>query len=83
VIVTVACHVGFVERVRQEHGVPVFIGEADAALRRGEVPKPAAVRDRMRFASDGQVPGLWTHQRGLRSTPIMSHQPREERDAGQ
>ena len=41
-------HVGFAERLRQEHGVPVFVGAADAAEARGEVSKPAAVRDRMR-----------------------------------
>jgi len=44
-----ADHLGFAERLRQEHGVPVFVGEADAAEARGEVPEPAAVRDRMRL----------------------------------
>jgi glyoxylase-like metal-dependent hydrolase (beta-lactamase superfamily II) len=42
-------HVGFAERLRRERGVPVFVGSADAAEARGEVPKPAAPRDPMRL----------------------------------
>jgi len=38
-------HVGFAERLRQQHGVPVFVAAADAAEARGEVSKPTAVRD--------------------------------------
>lgn len=34
-------HVGFAERLRNEHRVPVSVHEADAALARGEVPNPA------------------------------------------
>jgi len=68
-------HVGFAERLRQEHGVPVFVGAPDAAQARGEVPKPAAARDRMRVAPMARflVYGL-TH-RGLRSTPIKDVTP--------
>lgn len=33
-------HVGFAERLRGEHGVPVFIHEADAPRARGEEKKP-------------------------------------------
>ena len=33
-------HVGFAERLRSEHGVPVFVHEADAARARGEEKKP-------------------------------------------
>ena len=33
-------HVGFAERLRTEHGVPVFVHEADAARARGEEKKP-------------------------------------------
>jgi glyoxylase-like metal-dependent hydrolase (beta-lactamase superfamily II) len=68
-------HLGFAERLRQEHGVPVFVGEADAAEARGEVPKPDAVRDRMRVVPMTKflVYGL-THG-GLRSTPIKEVTP--------
>ncbi len=34
-------HIGFAERLRREHRVPVWIEEADAALARGEVPNPS------------------------------------------
>ena len=35
-------HIGFAERLRRDHGVPVYIGAADAARARGEVKtKPA------------------------------------------
>jgi glyoxylase-like metal-dependent hydrolase (beta-lactamase superfamily II) len=63
-------HVGFAERLRNEHGVPVYVGAADAAEARGEVKKPSAPRDSMRI---GPLLGfLWygmTHG-GLGSTPI-------------
>jgi len=58
-----ADHLGFAERLRQEHGVPVFVGEADAAEARGEVPEPAAVRDRMPPRADGRVPRRRTYSR--------------------
>jgi glyoxylase-like metal-dependent hydrolase (beta-lactamase superfamily II) len=63
-------HVGFAERLRQEHGVPVYVGAADAAEARGEVKKPSAPRDRMRI---GPLLGfLWYGLRhgGLGSKPI-------------
>jgi glyoxylase-like metal-dependent hydrolase (beta-lactamase superfamily II) len=68
-------HVGFAEWLRQEHGVPVFVGAADAAEARGEVSKPAAVRDRMRVVPMAKflVYGL-THG-GLKSTPIKEVTP--------
>ncbi len=71
-------HLGFAERLRQEHGVPVFVAAADAAEARGEVPKPAAVRDRMRLVPMAKflVYGL-THG-GLRSTPIKEVTPIDE-----
>jgi glyoxylase-like metal-dependent hydrolase (beta-lactamase superfamily II) len=63
-------HVGFAERLRGEHGVPIFVGAADAAEARGEVKKPSAPRDPMRI---GPLLGfLWyglTHG-GVGSTPI-------------
>lgn len=42
-------HVGFAERLRREASVPVFVGAADAAEARGEVPKPSAPRDPMKI----------------------------------
>jgi len=42
-------HVGFAERLRREAGIPVYVGAADAAEARGEVPKPASARDPMRI----------------------------------
>jgi glyoxylase-like metal-dependent hydrolase (beta-lactamase superfamily II) len=35
-------HLGFAEKVRDEHGVPISVHELDAALARGEVPNPSA-----------------------------------------
>ena len=35
-------HIGFAERVRTEHGLPVSVHELDAALARGEVGNPSA-----------------------------------------
>ncbi len=62
-------HVGFAERLRRDHGVPVHVHEADAALARGETKKSAAtgpmkVGPLLRF--------LWYAGRrgGLRTTPI-------------
>ena len=63
-------HVGFAERLRQEHGVPVYVGAADAAEARGEVKKPSAPRDKMRI---GPLLGfLWYGLRhgGIGSKPI-------------
>lgn len=63
-------HVGFAERLRTEHGVPVYVGAADAAEARGEVKKPSAPRDKMRI---GPLLGfLWYGLRhgGLGSKPI-------------
>lgn len=34
-------HIGFAERLRREHEVPVWVHELDAALARGEVPNPS------------------------------------------
>lgn len=62
-------HVGFAERLRREHGVPVYVHEADAARARGETKKQvsmsgARVGPLLRF--------LWYGARrgGLRTTPV-------------
>jgi glyoxylase-like metal-dependent hydrolase (beta-lactamase superfamily II) len=70
-------HVGFAERLRRDHDVPVFVGAADAAEARGEVPKPAAPRDPIRIGplAGFLVYGL-THG-GLRRTPLKAVTPIE------
>jgi glyoxylase-like metal-dependent hydrolase (beta-lactamase superfamily II) len=63
-------HVGFAERLRSEHGVPVYVGAADAAEARGEVKKPSAPRDPMRIGP--LLEFLWFGLRhgGIGSKPI-------------
>jgi glyoxylase-like metal-dependent hydrolase (beta-lactamase superfamily II) len=67
-------HLGFAERLRHEHGMPVFVGAADAPEARGEVPKPAAVKDRRLLPMTKFLVYGLTHG-GLRSTPIKEVTP--------
>jgi glyoxylase-like metal-dependent hydrolase (beta-lactamase superfamily II) len=70
-------HVGFAERLRRDHGVPVYVGAADAAEARGEAKKPAAPRDPMRLRPlAGFLLYALTHG-GLRTTPIKEVTPIE------
>jgi glyoxylase-like metal-dependent hydrolase (beta-lactamase superfamily II) len=70
-------HVGYAERLRRETGVPVFVGAADAAEARGEVPKPAAPRDPMKIRPLlGFMVYGFTHG-GLRRTPVQDVRPIE------
>jgi glyoxylase-like metal-dependent hydrolase (beta-lactamase superfamily II) len=64
-------HIGFAERVRDEHGVPVSVHELDAALARGEVPNPSAGLGARRL---GSLLGflLWSARRGA----LRIHNPR-------
>ena len=62
-------HVGFAERLRRDHGVPVFVHEADAPRARGEERKsvpmgPMKIGPFLRF--------MWYAGRrgGLRTTPV-------------
>ena len=70
-------HVGFAERLRTEARVPVYVGAADAAEARGEVPKPSTPRDPMKlrpmlgFLAFGMTHG------GLRRTSVSEVQPIE------
>ena len=68
-------HVGFAERLRKEHGVPVFVGAADAAEARGEVPKPKAVRDPIRPLPLARFLVFGLTHGGLRSKPIKEVTP--------
>jgi glyoxylase-like metal-dependent hydrolase (beta-lactamase superfamily II) len=63
-------HVGFAERLRSDHGVPVFVHEADAARARGEEKKPNVglgpwkIGPLVRFIGYGLLRG------GFSTTPI-------------
>ncbi len=70
-------HTGFAERLRREHGVPVYVGAADAAEARGEVKKPSAPRDPMRIAPLAGFLFYGLTHGGLGSTPIREVTPIE------
>jgi glyoxylase-like metal-dependent hydrolase (beta-lactamase superfamily II) len=61
-------HIGFAERLRREHGVPVYVHEADAPRARGEVRKPNASGGPMKIGP--LLRFLWYAGRkgGLRTT---------------
>lgn len=63
-------HVGFAERLRRDHAVPVYVSEADAAEARGEVKKPSAARDPKRIAPLVRFLVYGLRYGGLRATPI-------------
>ncbi|HEY2803092.1 MAG TPA: MBL fold metallo-hydrolase [Actinomycetota bacterium] len=50
-------HIGYAERLRTEHHVPVSVHEDDAALARGEVPNPAKGTGKTKLAPFGGF--LW------------------------
>lgn len=63
-------HIGFAERLRREHEVPVSVHELDAALARGEVPNPSAGMGERRLGSLLRFL-LWSARHGaLRQTPL-------------
>jgi glyoxylase-like metal-dependent hydrolase (beta-lactamase superfamily II) len=63
-------HIGFAERLRREHRIPVWVSEADAAEARGEVPKPSVAAGPMRIVPMTQFMLYGALHGGLRSTPI-------------
>ena len=66
-----ADHVGFAERVRHEHEVPVSVHELDAALARGEVPNPSAGTGERKLGSLLRFL-LWGMRHGaLRTKPLL------------
>jgi glyoxylase-like metal-dependent hydrolase (beta-lactamase superfamily II) len=62
-------HIGFAERLRHEHGVPVHVHEADAARARGEIStKPEW--GRMKFGATARFLWYAITKRGLKPTPL-------------
>ncbi|MET4159829.1 MBL fold metallo-hydrolase [Agromyces sp. PvR057] len=62
-------HIGFAERLRRDHGVPVFVHEADAARARGEVStKPEW--GHMKLGATARFLWYALRKNGLRTTPL-------------
>lgn len=62
-------HIGFAERLRREHGVPVYVHAADAARARGEVStKPAW--GRVKVGPTARFLWYALRRNGLRTTPL-------------
>ena len=60
-------HIGFAERLRREHGVPVFIHGADAGRARGE-GKPKSTMGRMKLGAVARFAWYSSRKGGLRTT---------------
>jgi glyoxylase-like metal-dependent hydrolase (beta-lactamase superfamily II) len=60
-------HVGFAERLRRDHGVPVYVGSADAARAKGG-PKPANAKQSMRLGATLGFFAYTLRKNGLRTT---------------
>jgi hypothetical protein len=71
-------HVGFAERLRHDHGVPVWVSDADAAEARGEVPKPKAAIGPVRLLPTVQFLAYAALRGGLRSTPVRRSERSEQ-----
>ena len=62
-------HIGFAERLRRDHGVPVHVGEADAARARGEEStKPEW--GHLKLGATAQFLWYAGRKNGLRTTPV-------------
>lgn len=66
-------HIGFAERLRREHGVPVWVHEADAGRARGE-GKPATSWGHVRPRAVLRFLAYATRKGGLRTTYLTSVQ---------
>ena len=60
-------HIGFAERLRRDHGVPVYVHAADAARSRGE-DKPKATWGPMKLGATARFMGHAASKGGLRTT---------------
>ncbi|RFA12941.1 MBL fold metallo-hydrolase [Subtercola boreus] len=63
-------HIGFAERLRRDHGVPVFVHEADAARAKGG-PKPKNASQKMRLGATLGFFGHMIRKGGLRTTHLV------------
>ncbi|GAA1945470.1 MBL fold metallo-hydrolase [Agromyces allii] len=62
-------HIGFAERLRRDHGVPIFVHEADAARARGEESsKPEW--GRLKLGATAKFMWYALRKNGLRTTPL-------------
>src|SRR5215831_3755789 len=59
-------HIGFAERLRRDHGVPVYVHEADAARARGEV-KTKPSWGRVKLGATARFMGYAMRKGGLRT----------------
>jgi len=64
-------HLGFAERIRRDHRVPVFVHPADAARAKGG-PKPANAKQRMRLGATLGFFGYTLRKGGARTTYLTS-----------
>ncbi|HET8601697.1 MAG TPA: MBL fold metallo-hydrolase [Segeticoccus sp.] len=62
-------HIGFAERLRRDHGVPVFVHEADAARARGEV-KTKPSWGHVKPGATAQFLWYAVRKQGWRVTPV-------------
>jgi glyoxylase-like metal-dependent hydrolase (beta-lactamase superfamily II) len=60
-------HVGFAERLRCDHGVPIYVGSGDAARAKGG-PKPANAKQAMKLGAALGFLGYTIRKGGLRTT---------------
>jgi glyoxylase-like metal-dependent hydrolase (beta-lactamase superfamily II) len=60
-------HLGFAERLRREHGVPVYVHEADAARARGEI-KPKASWGGVKLGATARFLWYAIRKGGMRTT---------------
>jgi glyoxylase-like metal-dependent hydrolase (beta-lactamase superfamily II) len=67
-------HVGFAERLRRDHGVKVFVHEADAPRARGEVRKPNASGGSMKIGPFLRFMWYAGRKGGLRTTWVKEVQ---------
>lgn len=63
-------HVGMAERLRRDHGIPVYVHEADAALARGETKKTGTSMKPMRWGPTLRFMWYAGRRGGLRTTPV-------------